>query len=93
MWSNSWRLIRCGIWLEAPDITLGILLATDVETQFGDGFPNEIVFINLWHPDATVMRQDPRFRELVLETGLLDYWKNWGWADLCEPDGESFRCD
>jgi hypothetical protein len=30
---------------------------------------------------------------MVLESGLLDYWKKWGWADLCAPDGDSFRCD
>jgi TolB-like protein len=92
-WSNSWRLIRCAIWLEDPDIFYGLLLAEDIETVFGKGFPVEIVFINLWHPDATAMRQDPRFRELVMETGLPDYWKKWGWADLCEPDGDDFRCD
>jgi TolB-like protein len=93
VWSNSWRLIRCAVWLEDPDIFFGILLAKDVETMFGKGFPVEIVFINLWHPDATTLRQDPRFRDLVMETGLLDYWKKWGWADYCEPNGDGFRCD
>lgn len=92
-WSNAWRLIRCAVWLEDPDIFFGILLAKDVDTMFGNGYPVEVVFINLWHPDAAAMRRDPRFRELVMETGLLDYWIKWGWADLCEPDSDSFRCD
>jgi len=92
-WSIAWRLVRCGTWLEDPDIFYGLLLATDIETMFGKGFPNEIVFTNLWAPDGSAMRRDPRFRELVLETGLLEYWRKWGWADLCHPDGDSFRCD
>jgi TolB-like protein len=92
-WANSWRVIRCAVWLEDPDIFYGLLLAEDIDTMFGKGFPKEIVFTNLWHQDAAAMRRDPRFRELVLETGLLDYWKQWGWADLCRPDGDSFACD
>lgn len=32
-------------------------------------------------------------RELVIESGLLDYWRQWGWSDYCEEDGDSFRCD
>jgi len=92
-WSNAWRVIRCAVWLEDPDIFYGLLLAKDVDTQFGKGFPNEVVFTNLWHLDAAAMRRDRRFRELVVETGLLDYWKEWGWADLCRPEGDSFACD
>ncbi len=92
-WSNAWRLIRCSVWLEDPDIFFDLLLAKDLNSMFGKGFPVEIVFINLWHPDAAAMRRDPRFHELVMETGLLDYWKQWGWADRCEPDGDGFRCD
>jgi TolB-like protein len=92
-WSNSWRLIRCGTWLGEPDITLGVLLSDSVDSPFFDKFPTELVFTNLFIPDALVLRQDPRFRKLVVESGLLDYWKQWGWADRCRPDGDSFVCD
>ena len=30
---------------------------------------------------------------VVVESGLLDYWRQWGWSDFCEADGDSFRCD
>jgi hypothetical protein len=60
---------------------------------FEDGAPTEVVFINMFNPDGRVLRQDPRFRKLVVESGLLDYWRKWGWSDYCEPDGGSFRCD
>jgi len=44
--------------------------------------------------ESTVLRQHPRFREMVVESGLIDYWRRWGWSDYCEPVGEDdFRCD
>jgi TolB-like protein/Flp pilus assembly protein TadD len=92
-WSTTWRLIRCGTWLGEPDIVFGILLAERLDSPYFDRIPTEIAFTNLFIPDAAVLRQHPRFRELVEESGLLDYWKQWGWADLCRPEGDSFACD
>jgi len=90
--SGGFDLIRCGTWLGEPDLVFDVLFAEGVP-PFEDGVPTEVVFINLFFPDAQVLRQDPRFRELVVESGLLDYWRQWGWSDYCEPDGDSFRCD
>ena len=58
----------------------------------GEGVPTEGRFFALFRSDAGVLRQHPRFRKLVVESGLLDYWRKWGWSDYCEPDEESFRC-
>jgi TolB-like protein len=91
-WSLGWRLGRCFIWLGEPDLVFE-QMAFEGVPPFYHGVPTEVVFINMFHPDGSVMRQDPHFRELVVETGLLDYWRKWGWADYCEPDGDSFRCD
>ncbi len=85
-------LIRCGTWLGEPDIVFDALFSKGAP-PFEDGAPTEVVFINMFFPDAQVLRQDPRFRELVVQSGLLDYWRQWGWSDYCEPDGDSFRCD
>ena len=90
--SGGFDLIRCGTWLGEPDVVFDVLFAEGAP-PFEDGTPTEVVFINLFFPDARVLRQDPRFRELVVESGLLDYWRQWGWSDYCEPDGDSFRCD
>jgi len=92
-WSSTWRLIRCGTWLGEPDITLGVLMSTRVDSPYFDKFPTELVFTNMFIPDAGILRQDARFRRLVVDSGLLEYWKRWGWADLCKPDGDSFVCD
>ena len=55
--------------------------------------PTETKFILFFLPDAGKLRQDPRFREMIVDSGLLDYWKEWGWSDYCRADGERFQCD
>jgi hypothetical protein len=81
----GWQLIRCSTWIGKADIVFDLLLEADI--------PTEQRFFAFFLPDASVLRQHPRFRELVVESGLLEYWRKWGWSDYCEPDGDSFRCD
>jgi len=50
-----------------------------------------------WQPWLLVhsgVRADPRFKELMREAGLADYWRQSGkWADFCRPVGEDdFEC-
>jgi hypothetical protein len=48
----------------------------------------------IWAPIMREVRQLPRFKEFVKEIGLIDYWKKYGWPDLCRPVGEDgFVCD
>ena len=47
----------------------------------------------LWQPDMAAFRQDPRFIELVTELGLLDYWRENGWPDACQPASDSLICE
>ncbi len=47
----------------------------------------------LWRDDMAPFRQDPRFAELVTELGLLDYWREHGWPDVCQPAGDSLICE
>jgi tetratricopeptide (TPR) repeat protein len=83
----GWQMIRCGTWIGQTDLVFDMLLAADADV------PTEARFFPLFFHDAGVLRQHPRFREMVTESGLLEYWQEWGWSDYCEPDGDSFRCD
>jgi len=80
----AWSLIRCGSWIGEADLVLEILLGEDIST--------EQRLLPMFHSDAGAVRQHPRFREFVMESGLLDYWRKWGWSDYCEADGDSFIC-
>lgn len=86
-------VMSCSIFLEEPDFFFGVLLG-DRDSGFqGGDMPTEVVFINMFYSNDGFLRQDPRFRNLVVDSGLLEYWRKWGWSDYCEPDGNSFRCD
>lgn len=41
----------------------------------------------LWHPEAwsRKARQDPAFQGFAKRIGMVDYWKKFGWPDLCKP--------
>ena len=41
----------------------------------------------LWQPEAwsRKARQDPAFQGFAKRMGMVDYWKRYGWPDLCKP--------
>lgn len=41
----------------------------------------------LWQPEAwsRKARQDPAFQGFAKRMGMVDYWKRFGWPDLCKP--------
>lgn len=52
-----------------------------------------IRFATLWYPMMGEVRRLPRFKNMVEEINLVDYWRRYGWADSCRPLGsEDFEC-
>jgi len=48
----------------------------------------------VWWPTPPAMRKTERFKILVRNAGLVDYWRAHGWPDLCRPVGtDDFICD
>jgi tetratricopeptide (TPR) repeat protein len=48
----------------------------------------------IWRPVYRDTRKLPRFKEFVRDIGLVDYWREYGWADFCRRVGENdFECD
>jgi TolB-like protein/DNA-binding winged helix-turn-helix (wHTH) protein len=47
----------------------------------------------LWYDSIAGIRQLDGFKEIVLEFGLVDYWREFGWAEYCQPVSEDdFEC-
>jgi serine/threonine-protein kinase len=47
----------------------------------------------LWYPVMSEVRQLPAFKDFVTEINLVDYWREFGWADACRPlDDSDFTC-
>jgi len=45
-------------------------------------------------PDFAPFERRERFRAYVRKAGLVDYWRERGWPDLCRPQGaDDFVCD
>jgi len=45
-------------------------------------------------PEGGVLRQTGAFRQILADFGLLDYYRQAGWPDLCHPLGDDdFECD
>ena len=48
----------------------------------------------LWDPLYAPLRKTERFKALMRNAGLVDYWRAKGWPDLCRPMGaDDFVCD
>jgi TolB-like protein/tetratricopeptide (TPR) repeat protein len=46
----------------------------------------------MWEPQLTHLRNHPRFHQIARRIGLLDYWEERGWPDLCRPRDDGFVC-
>lgn len=52
----------------------------------------------MWAPKFQHFRQSEAFRQRVRDTGMLDYWREHGWPDLCRPvvatsGADDFECE
>lgn len=47
----------------------------------------------IWDPLFAPLRKTERFKTLMRNAGLVDYWRTRGWPDLCHPVGAGdFAC-
>ena len=52
------------------------------------------VTFELWEPRSAPARKTERFKALVRRAGMVEYWRKYGWADLCHPVGaDDFACN
>jgi len=48
----------------------------------------------VWQPQFAAARRLPEFKALLHDLGVVDYWRKYGWPNMCRPLGaEDFTCD
>jgi TolB-like protein/Flp pilus assembly protein TadD len=48
----------------------------------------------LWFAEYAPLRKTERFKALLRKAGLVEYWRQRGWPDLCRPVGvDDFVCE
>jgi TolB-like protein len=74
-----------------------LVLSGDLDQAFSeipsarDNWANTIWY--LWDVNLSPLRKDPRFKGVVREAGLVDYWRSNTWSDDCHPQGDDFYCE
>jgi hypothetical protein len=56
-----------------------------------DAVPRDLLTV-IWQNTGTPLRRSEAFKRFAREAGLVDYWRERGWPDLCRPTGEDFEC-
>ena len=71
----------------APDLAFSLVRDISVSEMAA------VLTFHLWHPLMRDVRRLPGFKTFVGEIGLVDYWRQRGWADFCHPVGDrDFEC-
>lgn len=71
-------------------------LRKDLEAQegFKEGTMAQFPYVAFWNSPYSGVRAHPDFKQLLVEAGVVDYWRQTGrWGDGCGPVGENdFQC-
>jgi len=57
-----------------------------------DEQPGEMLYV--WLPQLAPMRRLPEFKAYMREIGMVAYWQEYGWPNICRPlEAGDFECD
>jgi len=64
------------------------------EDEISAGYFQPISATWFWHPTYAAVRRTERFKTVVRDLGLVDYWRARGWPAQCKPSGATdFSCE
>jgi tetratricopeptide (TPR) repeat protein len=64
------------------------------EDDVAAGYLTPNLFLAVWTPLYAPVRQTERFKTLVRDAGLVEYWRAKGWPSFCRPtDADDFVCN
>jgi hypothetical protein len=66
-------------------------LAVSEALGAADAIPRDLL-VFIWQKTGAPLRRSDAFKRFAREVGLVDYWRERGWPDLCRPAGEDFEC-
>ena len=75
-------MIRAGV----SDLDAALLVARTLAEQ------RMLPLEGMWGEGARELREHPQFVELLRETGLMDYWRRYGWPDACGQEVQAALC-
>lgn len=52
----------------------------------------QLPLLQIWTPPFAEFRRDERFTHLLIDTGLVDYWRRYGYPDACEAAPSDLLC-
>ena len=66
----------------------------EAEPGFGEGTMAQYSHVAFWNAPYSGLRAHPGFKALLVQTGIVDYWRQTGrWGDGCAPLGaQDFQC-
>ncbi len=77
-----------------PRLGVGILLALGEYAPIADHYWGNTPMFWMWEPGLQRLRRSDAFEARVRESGMLAFWKDNGWPDLCRPVADDdFECD
>jgi hypothetical protein len=77
-----------------PRLGIGILLALGEYASIVDHYWGNTPMFWMWEPGLQRLRRSDAFEARVRESGMLAFWKDNGWPDLCRPAAnDDFECD
>ena len=84
------RLSFAYLYVGAPERSLEIY-EDDIRSGFVGGYG--VSFSYLWRPSYSPTRRTERFKALMRNAGMVDYWRQRGWPAFCQPIGATdFKC-
>ena len=64
------------------------------EDEIRAGYFQPISTTWFWHPTYAQVRKTARFKNVVRDLGLVEYWEARGWLPQCRPtQANDFTCD
>jgi tetratricopeptide (TPR) repeat protein len=87
--------------METADALGDADLAVDALRRYlesSNGFPRSMrhgIYWQFWTTPHSGIRSHPEFKRLLIQTGVVDYWRQTGkWGDGCKPIGaDDFQCE